>query len=356
MTRVENCINIDLPGGPLSKLFFTIVSVFFTSLIFIAGCTAPDASKKSTSGQSSGSIQPVGSGPGAGQAFFNSTIVPAFNNSCVSCHKSAASGGTGPLTIYTYTSMRTYLLNGPTTANNYLINKLQNFVTHTGGDQCALSGPLASPCKEVMQWWATEKASAASGIEGNLMVLGGNSLSGWAIDVANPSGGVNVSIYVDGAVGSGTLLTTIQANGNNLNGAGFQQGHSFIYTLPSTYANGTAHTIYAYGNTPSVNSLFPGPAKSLTGFGQSVAGMNYYNNTVKPLLVNKCSRCHIVDYDSQWTYLVSPAPNAGGTATNNTLINKASNTVSHGGGNICGSMSQSPCLEMQTWWHDEFGP
>jgi hypothetical protein len=91
-------------------------------------------------------------------------------------------------------------------------------------------------------------------------------------------------------------------------------------------------------------------------------GRAYYDNTVRPLLQNSCGGCHgtrapVVTYDAQYEYMLSPNPAKTGSSSNNTLINKASGGMNHGGNNRCGANGKdgNPCAQLQTWWNMEFG-
>ncbi len=343
--------------------------LLLVALLFLFNnCGSPAADKgKSNSSSTGGSTGSPGGtgGPGgtvtpppppttAAQDFFKNTVNPMFTARCTTCHTEPRFGGNAPLSLFNYTSMRALLLNGTGAINNALTNKTQALFSHTGSDQCAIAGPLATPCKEIMDWWKIETGLAIKGIDGRIENGGAaGTLQGWAIDIQNPTVKINVVLYVDGPVGTGTLLGTVAASGNGP-GAPFTQGHSFTFTLPANLTNGSAHDIYGYGISAVAANQFPGPAKRLSSYAPTPAGINYFNTTMKPLLQSKCSSCHFVDHAVQYNYLSFPAPNGGGTALNNTLINKISGGVSHSGGNICGNKNTSPCLQMQTWWALEF--
>ncbi len=285
----------------------------------------------------------------AGETFFNNTVKPAFNAKCMSCHNEPRFGGNGPLTIYGYGPMKTMLSAGGTTSvNNNLINKVQNIITHTGGNFCLPSGIQISPCSEIVAWWQTEFKMGNAGFSGGIdSITATGDVTGSAIDAKNPTAQVSVFFYINGPVGTGTSLGSVLTSGTD---------HLFTFSVPTAFRDGKPHDLYAYGTAATTNNLLPGAPKTLVAYSQKAVGMTFYNASLLPQLQTKCKNCHQVSYSLHYFSLLKPTPFAGGTATNNELINKASGSVSHGGGNLCGTKNSSPCLEMQTWWAKEFGP
>jgi cytochrome c553 len=241
--------------------------------------------------------------------------------------------------------------------NNEVINKVQNVVTHSGGNRCT-GGLTATPCKELVEWYQTEFKGSANGFLGGISTVTFDGVvQGWAVDSANPTAKVNVVFYInDTGVGIGTSIGSQTANLDGVvpvSSPAYQ--HSFSFTLPTQYKNGTTHTIYVYANSASPANVLPAASKTFAAFAPTVAGMNYYNNTVKPAL-NVCASCHFVDYGEQYRALAFPSPREGGTATNNSLIARPGGLTGHGGGNICGGINGTPCNLFQQWWALEFGP
>lgn len=297
-----------------------------------------------------------GGGKTAGQIAFESRVLPLLQSNCNSCHSEPRLGGVGPLTIYQYSAMRTKLGNGSSATNNELVNKIQNIINHGGANRCS-GGITASPCKEITEWWASEFSGGGStggAYLGSLDTVDATgNVAGWASDPANPNAKISVLLYVnDTGSGLGTLVGTVLANQPGV-GTGPSFGHSFTFTLPDAYRNGTSHRLYAYAVAAQSGNLLSNAPKTYTAYAPRAAGMNYFNNTVKPLM-SRCMSCHNVDYNIQYYSLLSPAPSQGGTATNNLLINKPSAAVNHGGGNVCGGQNGSPCREFQEWWRLEF--
>ena len=70
-----------------------------------------------------------------------------------------------------------------------------------------------------------------------------------------------------------------------------------------------------------------------------------------------CNGCHgdsSHTYEARWGTLIQPPPHLGGTATNNSLIQKASGN-NHAGGDRCGGINGGVCAKIQAWWQAEFG-
>ncbi len=80
---------------------------------------------------------------------------------------------------------------------------------------------------------------------------------GWSYDPDASSTSNQVSLYIDGPSGSGTLLSTFATNTlrSDVNTAfGITGNHGFEYTIPAQYRNGVQHTIYTYGLDTSTSS------------------------------------------------------------------------------------------------------
>jgi len=179
-------------------------------------------------------------------------------------------------------------------------------------------------------------------------------IKGYAYDSANPSVSFFVELWLNGPRGSGTSLGQLQANTARFL---FPQGpYGFTFTMPMQYQNGNINQVYAYAIDPGTgarNALGNSPMAFWVG--DKAVGKSYYTATVLPQLNNKCQSCHAYDttYNNVKLSLMTPSKFSGGTATNNEIFNRAMGQ-NHGGGNICGNASGSPCGALQTWWADEF--
>lgn len=98
------------------------------------------------------------------------------------------------------------------------------------------------------------------------------------------------------------------------------------------------------------------------GSDNGLAGRDYYENSVTPAFEQACSTCHsaprfggvapmtIFSYD-----LAKEKLSNGTSSTDNELINKMQNIISHSGSNVCLSgVNASPCYEVRQWWSLEF--
>lgn len=296
-----------------------------------------------------------------GLNFFEKTVLPVFQAQCVSCHTDPGlpSSMPAPFTIYSYNLMKAKL-GGTTAKDNPLINKMMNKTTHSGGDRCA-GGVSASPCKEVSQWWDLEfggsdgdGGGSAAGLTGRIFeVTPLGKIIGWAYDVDDTTKHIDVVFYIDGPPGSGTKIGPTIANrgGADNNTPG---DHAFLFDVPTQFRDKKKHTIRAYAVVDGVEIALGSESYEFTAYALSEAGRNFYNQNVANQ-VSGCGGCHVLSYEQHFYALVSPAPSAGGSATNNVLINKAGtrNGTSHGGGNRCGG--GQPCTVFQQWWQIEFG-
>lgn len=303
---------------------------------------------------------PGGTPPGPSsveQQHFATKISPMFTQRCSTCHSEPRFGGLGGLSIFNYTLMRQYLLNGPSAVNNQLINKMQSIIAHSGGTNVCPSGVTATPCKEITEWWSVETKQTASGYLGSIdSALAHGTIYGWAASVANPGAILTVYFYHnDTGVGLGTLIGSATANLAGPNNVGPSVGHYFNFTVPAQFRDGVVHKLYAYAAEAKPENALPSSGLQYASYNQNPAARTYFNNTVKPAMT-ACAACHSVEYDLFYYALITPPKYQGGTALNNNIINKPTNTIMHGGGNVCGNKNASPCSLFQTWWTMEFGP
>lgn len=296
-----------------------------------------------------------------GKAFFTATIDPLFEAKCGSCHAPPrdAPADPGPLTIFNYDEMLKKLKDGTAPDKNALLDKMRNKVAHSGGDRCQGNNNV-SPCTEVMEWYKGEfgegdGAGAGSGAgEVSSVSLTGRAV-GWAINEDDPTAFVKVKLYVDGAKGAGTAQPEVLANMTGFdNGNG--QKHAFATDLPLSFADGKAHKLYAYALVGTTEVELKGSPLTFYAYQKQADGQTFFNNTVKSKLESSCNGCHVNGYDDRWASLASPAPDQGGTRSNNQMVRKGAGLDNHGGGNKCGGVNSGVCADMQSWWDLEFGP
>jgi hypothetical protein len=75
-------------------------------------------------------------------------------------------------------------------------------------------------------------------------------LRGWTLDPSNPNASNSVSFYINGPMGSGTLIGTVSASivRPDVNAStGLPGNHGYEFTVPSQYHDGLNHVVYAYG-------------------------------------------------------------------------------------------------------------
>lgn len=315
--------------------------------------TADGATDGATDGAADG-----GGGPASGQAYFTDVVVPMLQVQCVGCHADPRIPVEvrAPLTIYSYKAMQTLLASGKGSESNDFHDKVRNLVAHTGGDRCS-KGITESPCKEVLAWWHAEfgddTGPAKIGRINEVTSLG--KVYGYAFDPADTTKFVTVTLYSDGPKGTGKAAGTMTANagGSDNNTPG---DHAFVGTLPSALLDGKAHDLYAYATIDSVETALSDTATKFTAYAFSAAGRNYYEANVKGQM-GTCQACHVISYEQQFYSLIAPSPAQGGTALDNQLIDKPSQTngVAHGGGLKCATANSSPCSVFQAWWKVEFG-
>lgn len=284
--------------------------------------------------------------PTAGRRYFQETVLPLFNRDCASCHADPRMNPPqrGPLTIFSYDSMRELLTSGSSAADNGLSRKVRSVDPHGGGNQC-LSGPTTSPCLEISTWWKIELESDTTYDAKITSVSNTGEVIGYAVDTSDTSKALTVRLVVDGQTAVETKASIDAPDGN------YPGAHAFKAVLPDNVRDGKEHTLRVY-----VDTLALGTDVKFIAYAPKAAGRNYFDATVSPALTRSCANCHVIQYSIQFVDLLSPTPAKGGTAINNNLINTSAGSNQHPGGNICGSKNGSPCNLLQQWWNLEFGP
>lgn len=325
---------------------------------------APNAGGAAAGGGSGGGNAETTGGTsttGVGPLFFNQTVSPMFDRQCKACHSlpQNPTDTKAPLSIFSYTKMRTMLEKGPAPENNDLMNKMRGLDSHVGGDRCGQLGDTASPCLEVAQWWDKEFGQGGnipgSPFKGKLdLVSATGEISGFALDSTQVSASSTVVVYIDRQVGAGVADMTLIANRPGAAG-GYAGNHRYSGVLPDNFRNGQNHTAYVYILANGQTTLLQGGPLAYTAWAPTAAGQAYYESTVRPALQTRCASCHVISYASHYASLIAPPPNQGGTATSNDLIDFPAGLNNHPGGNLCGSKAGSPCSLITQWWMREFG-
>lgn len=297
------------------------------------------------------------SGSAEGKAYFDDIVSPQFAITCSSCHTTGEAGGNSKTFIFDYKSVFTLLSTSNSATTNSVYSTVRNLKgTHPGGDVCATLGEKDPVCKSLIEWWKIEfeKSSANSQLEARVLSISEfGSLYGYARSVASPSSQLTIEIYVDGDRASGTGLGSVMASEKG-SGGNFE-GHYFNFQMSEMYLDGKPHQIYVYAIDAGQAYLIAGKAIPATMYAPKPDGKKFFDENLSGVLQKNCSSCHQdFDYDTYYMALISPTPAQGGTASNNFLIQKISGGKTHSGGNVCGSVNNSPCSLIQQWWAREF--
>lgn len=170
---------------------------------------------------------------------------------------------------------------------------------------------------------------------------------GYALDPSNKNKSLRVYFYIDGPVGTGTLIGNALANIQSL---GANAGHYYSYNIPETYADGKAHKIYAYGYAASTSFALAPVSYSFTAYTPKAEAI--YNQGINNLVTGTCNKCHSWNFkDLFYGALLSPTPTQGGSPTNNKFYQKM---MGHSGGKFCTVSTDFPCSDIQAWWNAEF--
>lgn len=187
---------------------------------------------------------------------------------------------------------------------------------------------------------------------GSVSLETGNA-TGYARDTARANQSIYVEFYIDGPAGTGTFGGSVLAN---VNRTLFPSGpYGFSFPIPAQFRDAKLRRLYGYAIDPTTSQRAPldaSPQAFIAGTNQ--AGIDYFNNSVKPAFQASCTSCH-GNMDDYYTYklkIMIPSRFDGGSATNNSLFNKAVGQ-GHGGGNRCGSPNSAPCSVFSQWWNLE---
>lgn len=319
------------------------------------------ASDDGTDGTSTSTIDPV-----AAAKLWVDSVKPALERECATCHAEPrfTVPNRGPLTIFSYDAVKKMLGDGTSSTDNKMIRKPLGEDSHGGGVRCTVA---EEPCSLLVQLRKLEfGADASSDDDPNISyelpadadprlaavasVSTGGLVMGWAVNKDDLRSKVTLRLILDGPLGTGTLVATTTAD--KLGDDGKHPGdHGFFVQVAAEHRTGVERDLYLYDDKDQL--LTPTPLK-FKAYSPTAAGRAYFDATVAPKIVQKCSNCHQASYATFYGALSVKGPNEGGTASNNNAVNKPGGVAAHNGGNACGGINSSPCLEFQTWWTKEF--
>ncbi|MEI8027407.1 MAG: hypothetical protein WCI18_13745 [Pseudomonadota bacterium] len=305
-------------------------------------------------------------------ADFEANLLPVINSNCSSCHKTDGSGS-GPASIYKATTLEALAKKGTSSSESDLIKKLRNQISHGGGNVCP-KGSAELPCSAFVSWsntfYASSIPSSPSGVLPKDMINPGSppssseygyirstdltgQLDGFAYNKSNPALQVPIEVYTAPyATGSLPLLSS---TANSTGSAGGVAGdHRFALNIASSLPASGKVTIYIYAVIGGSRKSLGDSPKTFTVYKKNPDGRAYFDSTAKPIFTSSCERsgCHGPRaYEEMYLNLLNPAPDGGGTATNNLLYRKASGG-SHSGGNVCASNGQV-CPTIVSWFQKE---
>lgn len=108
--------------------------------------------------------------------------------------------------------------------------------------------------------------------------------TGWTCDPDNYTQAINVSLYKDGPIGTGTPMGTAIASGAREAAVAAQCGgnanHGFSFNIPASIYDGVAHPIYAYATNignGNANPLLSSSPKTIT-CARSIVNIHVYND------------------------------------------------------------------------------
>lgn len=305
--------------------------------------------------------------PVAAAKLWIDTVKPALEEDCSSCHAEPrfTVPSRGPLTIFSYDSVKKMMADGTSAIDNKMMRKVLGEDTHGGGARCKVT---EEPCSFLVQLHKLEFGSGdGDGATGDgdfslpadadprasaiVSVSTGGLVIGWAVDKQNLRNTVGIKLVLDAKIGTGTVIATTVAE--KLGDDGKHPGdHGFFVQVPEQYRTGVERDLYIYDDKDQL--LSPTPFK-FKAYAPTAAGRAFFNSTVAPKIEAKCANCHQATYETFYAALSGKGPNEGGTASNNNAVNKPGGVESHNGGNRCGGINGSPCAEFQQWWPLEFG-
>jgi hypothetical protein len=304
-----------------------------------------------------------------GRVYFDTEVTRAFKEiTCRNCHKFVFEGGSAPLSIFIYDSMKAKLQEGGSPLANSLYAYARGTNGHANYSDLCYGSPNSSPCQEIAIWYQKE---FGNGTGTGLPPLGrmdpasaSGLVSGWSQDLDEPEEAVQIEIYADGARGVGELVATVPAD-QMYSGAGPAGKVRFSFQMPDRFRDKMPHTIQAYAvdtQDPSQVVELKDSPQTRTWYIATGNGRSHYDSTVMAFITAnnnaRCGRCHSSSefaYDRVlYNLFLDPAPPAGGAA-NNRMYNRMRG-LSHPGGNFCGGSpsTTAPCSDLIQVWNLEF--
>jgi hypothetical protein len=300
------------------------------------------------------------------RSYYDTAVTAAFmGTSCRNCHKFIFEGGTAPLSIYEYDSMKPKLKKGSSPVANLLIAYVSGQTGHASSQDLCYGNLNNTPCQQIAIWYQKEFGNGTgAGLPplGNVETISTAGLvKGWAQDIDEPAKAVRVEIYVNGPMGTGEFAGFANAS-EDYSGQDATGKVGFTFQLADKYRDRKPHDIYIYGVDTQVVSTtvqLRNSPQTNRSYIPSTAARNLYDSTVRAFIQanggSSCKNCHGLsefDFDNVfYPMLLSPVPPTG-TATNNILYNKLRGS-NHPGGNFCGGSPTTtpPCSDLIQVWN-----
>lgn len=322
------------------------------------GGTDPAAAGKNANGTPAPGTSASKTAPTADQlakstTFFTNNIIPLVKGlPCSDCHNAprllkdpTINGGVG---VQEHNVMFALLKDGVGANNNKLINKLLNVVPHKGGKVCA--DESAQPCGKIKEWYKAVFGDGVLALGKIESINREGSISGWVGSIDAIATTYEVKMFLDGPKGTGTALAPVPANQ-----AGFDNGldgnHAFGFKIPDAMIDAKAHKLYAYTTHNGADVELAGSPFDYQAFKPKTAAVA---TSFAQVNFNGCNgACHTFTYETRWGTLLGNGSDGTWTATSNSLYDKVSGKLGHGGPALPGGVNLTA---LQAWWTQEFGP
>lgn len=299
------------------------------------------------------STQPTAAQLNKSLEFFNNQVLPLTRVApCIDCHSAprnlkdpTVNGGEG---IKQHNPMLALLKDGKGPNDNKLINKLLNIIPHKGGKVCADEG--AQPCGKVKEWYRAVFGEGTLSLGKIESINREGVINGWAGTVEAPTTSYEIKLFLDGPKGTGTALPSVTANLESYDN-GLTGPHGFSLKVPEAMIDGKEHKIHAYAVHNGQDVELGGSPFTYTAFKPKTAAVA---TAFAQINFNGCNgACHNFVYENRWGTMLGNGANGTWTATSNSLYDKLSGSLGHGGPALPGGINLNA---VQTWWTQEFGP
>ena len=282
----------------------------------------------------------------SGKTFFTKEVEPTLRAQCEECHAAPriVVANRGPLSIFNYSYVEKNLTDGASFSEASMVMKLTGDTPHGGSKMCdSLDSGPCKPLKELYEGLTGDNNSKDAAKYGAITK---SHFSGtiYGYGLAPGGGTAEVSFYDGDPEDGGTLIGTTMANKGGDDG-GNSGDNAFIYEVPAeAITSGTKLTIHAFVKEGDKLNRLKGSPHEFIPYKPTSETFDIGN-------FSACDGCHPGYTINTWFgSLLSPTPEAGGTATNNQLYQKASG-VDHRGGNFCGGGGL--CDVISNWWTEE---